>query len=137
VKKVFQKILTSGLATIVLLSTFSYSVSKHYCLNRLVDTSFLTKAESCTPVNSAIDDCESFKAVKSCCDNEHILVEGLDNFHFEKYVQLEFDVDYSYSPQIFDFKKIILVAKRKTLYFSYKPPPFYKSIYQLNESYLI
>jgi hypothetical protein len=137
VKKVFQKILSFGLATIVLLSTFSFSVSKHYCLNRLVDTSFITEAESCIPDIKASESCKSFKAVKSCCDNEHILVEGLDNFHFEKYVQLEFDVEYSYTPQRFDFKEIILVAKSKTLYFSYKPPPFYKSIYQLNESYLI
>lgn len=134
--KFFKQISSFILATLVLVSTLSFSVSKHYCLNRLVETSFITNVDGCLSENSADESCDSFSS-KSCCDDVHIVVEGLENFHFEKYSPTDFNIEYFFDAQVFIPEILIFTCKSEALHFSYKPPPLYKPIYQLNETYLI
>lgn len=134
--KILKQISSFILAIVVLVSTLSFSVSKHYCLNRLVETSFITNLDGCISENKSDVSCDYF-STKSCCDDVHIVVEGLENFHFEKYSKIDFDIEYFFDAQVYIPEILIFSSKSEILYFSYKPPPLYKPIYQINETYLI
>ena len=66
-KKTFSVLLS----LFVLFSSFSYSVSAHYCGQTLIDIALFGDADSC-PMSSEMD-CDS---QKPCCKDQSILIEG-------------------------------------------------------------
>lgn len=76
-KQIVHQISSTVLALIILFSTFSFTVDKHYCGDYLVSTSVFSKAEGCgmeMQKNVSDDDCETIK--KDCCKNETTYVKG-------------------------------------------------------------
>ncbi|WP_035695588.1 HYC_CC_PP family protein [Christiangramia portivictoriae] len=69
--KAFQHIVSLSMAFMVLLSTMSFTVDKHFCGSHLVDKAVFSKAKTCGMQMSA--DAESH-----CCTNEKVSVEGQD-----------------------------------------------------------
>lgn len=76
-KILVTKILSPILAIVVLFSTMSFTVDKHYCGKMLVDIAINKKAKTCgmEMVSSSND---SLVGKKSCCQNEHIVILGQD-----------------------------------------------------------
>lgn len=74
--KIFiQKIATTLLSLIVLMSTMSFTIDKHYCGEFLVDVSYMGEADGCgMNMDSNSEDKEVFK--KKCCKNESEFVEA-------------------------------------------------------------
>lgn len=76
-KQIAHKIFSSVLALIILFSTFSFTVDKHYCGEYLVNTSVFSKAEGCgmdMQKTVSEDGCETIK--KNCCKNVLTFIEG-------------------------------------------------------------
>lgn len=73
-KKAVQKSLSSLLALLVLVSTFSFTVDKHFCGSMLVDLAVFSEAETC----GMEMDSEMGLAEDSCCTNQKTAVEGQD-----------------------------------------------------------
>src|SRR5690606_10004796 len=81
--QILRKIVSLFMAILMLASTVSWTIEKHYCLGSLIDIAFFHKAESCgmrpvtdqNPVLAAIDG-------GSCCSDEVISVQGLDGLTF-------------------------------------------------------
>ncbi len=76
VKKVLQNSFSLILALLVLFSTFSFTVEKHYCGSYLVDSAVFSKADSCgmdmtSGTGNSINE-------DHCCSNEKISVDGQD-----------------------------------------------------------
>lgn len=77
------------MATLVLFSTFSFTVDKHYCGNYLVDSAVFSKAKTCgMEPNSQEGITEDH-----CCKNEKVAVDGqdelkmsFDQFHLNQQV---------------------------------------------------
>ncbi|WP_108173081.1 HYC_CC_PP family protein [Christiangramia gaetbulicola] len=70
-KKAFQHILSLTMAFLVMLSTMSFTVDKHFCGSHLVDKAVFSKAKTCgMQMNAA--------AESHCCTNEKVSVEGQD-----------------------------------------------------------
>ena len=63
-----------AMAVMLLVSTTSWKVEKHYCMGHLVDMAFFVSAEDCGMAMSMSEDTRS-----SCCDDEVIVVDGQDN----------------------------------------------------------
>jgi hypothetical protein len=78
-----------------------------------------------------------FNSNHPCCDDVNHVVEGLEDFHFEKQQITDFNIDFYFDANSIHSEFIPLERKTESLYFSYKPPPLYKTIYQYNETYLI
>ena len=84
-KVLFFKIASFLLAVLVCLSTFSFTLEKHYCGDSLVDVSFTGTDADCGMEND-----DSVK--KNCCKDEVQQVEGqhellqasIDDFSFQK-----------------------------------------------------
>ncbi len=136
-KTVIYKISAIILSLIVLLSTLSISVEKHYCKGNLVDSSFFGQAEDCMS-KKAPDNCEKENSCqKDCCDNE---VEHLKNQqdllkHSVKKLQLN---PYAFTPILFNtgINALELTEKQHTS-IHYKPPEIALKIHVLHEVYLI
>ncbi|OIQ36413.1 MAG: hypothetical protein BM563_10950 [Bacteroidetes bacterium MedPE-SWsnd-G1] len=75
-KKALQKITSAILALVVLFSTMSFTVSKHYCGDILVDTAIFEKLEGCG-MQMAMEETENHsEEEKSCCTDIDDFVDG-------------------------------------------------------------
>lgn len=75
-KNFFRNTGASLLALIVLLSTVSFTVDKHFCGKMLVDTAVFSEAHTCgmEMENNGMSGMDE----DSCCSDQKLLVEGQD-----------------------------------------------------------
>ncbi|WP_299162698.1 hypothetical protein [uncultured Tenacibaculum sp.] len=135
-KQIISKIFSTILAFLVLFSTFSFTVDKHYCGDFLVDVSYLGEADSCNGLTK--DDCDSNLKKKKCCKNEVDQIEGQDEIQ-------------KVSSEKIDFKKVKLfvafnisykllfqnVEKQFNPHQYYSPPDLISDIQVLHEVFII
>jgi len=75
-KQLITKTSIITLALLVLFSTFSFTVEKHYCGDFLVDVSYIGEANSCNEGKK--DNCETVIKKKGCCKDEVHQINGQD-----------------------------------------------------------
>ena len=82
-KQVLHRSFSFLLALLVLFSTVSFTVEKHYCGDVLVDVSVFSEAEKCTM--------ESMDIIqkKTCCKDEVDVVIGQDELKFSSFKDLD------------------------------------------------
>ena len=85
-KPFFSKIASVSLAFLVLFSTFSFTVEKHYCGDFLVDVSYLGETEGCGMEMDSIDAVKK----KNCCKDEVENIEGQDELQQSSNIKLDF-----------------------------------------------
>ena len=137
--RMFRPLLAVFMAMVVLVSTTSLTISKHYCGDRLIETSIVTDNAGCTLKTSTSkkNSCRSQKS--QCCSDESYVIEGIDLLQFEKYVTT-FESDFHFDVNRLCYLDIDSQELSKSNYlsfFRYKQPPLIKEIYRLDESYLI
>ncbi|NJX15949.1 hypothetical protein HC176_10660 [Tamlana crocina] len=73
------------MALLVLFSTVSFTVEKHYCGDVLVDAAIFTDVEKCAM--------EAFEMLqkKTCCKDEIDVVKGQDELKFSSFEDLDLD----------------------------------------------
>ncbi|UGU17377.1 hypothetical protein LS482_05760 [Sinomicrobium kalidii] len=140
-KKALFKIASFLLAFLVLFSTVSFTVEKHFCGDFLIDTALFVKADSCgmesqdTVAERSQSTCTITKS--SCCSEETILIEGQDTL--QKTVDKEWHQQvlllqafvYTYF-NLFDGLEENVVPFR-----DYSPPLVVRDIQVLNDTFLI
>ena len=134
-KKFLAKITITLLSLIVILSSMSFVVDKHYCGDHLVDVSYFGKAENCGMGEMNVH--SQKKKKKQCCSNE---TEFLESSTFDKEKLLVF------TPQEFQFfvfhaySYINLyqeVQLEKEFYNDVDPPDMVRDLQVLHETFLI
>lgn len=126
-----HKSFSVALALLVLFSTVSFTIEKHFCGDILVDMSFFTEADKCAMES------EEIALKKSCCKDEIDVVEGqnelilsYDDMDFE---QLQFITSYVYS-----YINLFEGAPKKIIpHKGYSPPNLVKDICVLDQVFLI
>ena len=134
-KQVITKILTIALAFLVLFSTFSFTVSKHYCGDFLVDVSYVGELGTCNEGKN--DNCRA-AVKKKCCKDEFYQIEGqgdLRKVSSEKisFHQVKLFVAFYNSYKVL-FKNI---ESRPDFHQYYSPPDLVFDIQVLHEVYVI
>ncbi|MDT0691898.1 hypothetical protein RM549_19060, partial [Salegentibacter sp. F188] len=76
-KSILYKISTSLLASLVLLSTVSFTIDKHFCCDELMDLAIFSSAEDCGMVSHDYGDEDTIVA-KVCCENHQTFIQGQD-----------------------------------------------------------
>ena len=123
------------MASVVLLSTMSFTIDMHYCGNTLVDTAIFHKAKTCgmemqKPSNK---DCSLTK--KNCCSDKQIAIDGQDQ------LKLSFDsLTIEQQQFITSFIYINLFEgfdKETTSFQEYEPPLVVRQLYKFDETYII
>jgi len=137
--KVLHSIFALCLAGIVLISTTTITVNKHYCGKLLVKTTVIKHNEGCGMEAAASKHAADGLAKQHCCNDEQLVVEGIDHLQFEKYVA---DSDHEPLQSLtlvneLGFDEKLDFNYKLPPYYHYKPPPLIKPIYRLHEVYLI
>ena len=130
----FNKTIAVILALLVQVSTFSFTVDKHFCGSILVDSAVFSSAKTCgMNMNSAIDASEE----DSCCTNEKTEVDGQDelkiSFSTLDLEQQLFLTSFTYSYiNIFEGKPLLEIP-----FIHYSPPLLVSDIQILDQVFLI
>jgi len=133
-KRFLYKIASALMALIVLVSTFSFTVEKHYCGDFLVDVSYVGNASSC---GDQIDASPKVEA-KSCCKNEIEHIKGQDELQKDSIEELTFEqqkmlVTFAISFQV-AFENTHF---KKEVFKDFPPPNLYQNYQVLHQSFLI
>ena len=120
------------MALLVLFSTVSFTVDKHFCGEILVDQAVFSEAKTCGMHGHMPASTED-----KCCDEEKVVVEG------QKELKISFD-DLDLDQQVFlasfTYSYANLFegdAQAQTPFFHYKPPLLVYDIHLLDETFLI
>ena len=135
---ILRKISSGVLALVLILSTISYSVEKHFCEGFLVDTSFFGEGEPCGELESDACGSETLPQEKDCCEDEIHHIEGIDNLvkvekdndevkHVAHTSYLLPALDYSY------FEEVVAFIAHE----HYSPPELVHNIHVLFEVYIL
>ncbi len=126
------------MAFVVLLSTMSFTIDRHYCGDILVDTAIFKQAKTCGMENQQsipTSDCSITKT--DCCRDEQITFEGqnelkisFDTITFEQQLFISSFV-YSFIDLFNELNKNVIANR------DYIPPLIVRNIYQLDEVYII
>ena len=125
------------MAIVVLFSTLSFTIDKHYCGGTLVETAIFHKAEGCGMEmdNPSAEGCAITK--KNCCNDEQLVVDGQDE------LQLQVDT-ISFEQQVFITSLVYTyingfegVNNKVSSYEKYEPPLVIRQLYKIDETYLI
>lgn len=78
-KEVLHKIVSIAMALLLLISTTSWKVEKHYCMGRLMDIALFSDVDSCRMDMGSMDIESDDASENSCCDDEVIVLDGQDH----------------------------------------------------------
>ncbi|APZ45212.1 hypothetical protein BW723_02380 [Polaribacter reichenbachii] len=126
-KKIIIKITSIVLALLVLFSTLSFTVAKHYCGDFLVDVSFTGEAEACGMEMSNVSEAK----MKSCCKDEVHKVEGQDELQFQKIDNFSFEKQQFLAAYFLSFKKLLVKNASKNIFYKDFSPPDIPTDYQV------
>ncbi|MGZ0017730.1 HYC_CC_PP family protein [Yeosuana sp. AK3] len=133
-----QKIMAFLMALVVLFSTMSFTIDRHYCGNTLVDTAVFNKAKGCgmeMQVSTINSECSTVK--KSCCTEEQITVQGQDELQLTFY-NLTFEKQLIVASFTYAYLNLFEGLPQQVIpYKNYTPPLIVKDIPVLNDTFLI
>ena len=138
VKQISHKIASFSLALLVLFSTVSFTVEKHFCGEMLMDMAIMHKAESCAmELALAERGCDTEAEKPGCCNDEHIVIEGQDNLKASwESISLE-DQQFLVAFTTSYFQAFTITEAQTSPFDDYAPPLIIRDIQLLNESFLI
>lgn len=135
-KTVFHHTVSVLLAMMVLLSTVSWTVDKHFCMGRVMDISLFVDAEECG-MEVAMAAMEDKVMENHCCDDESFTFTGQDDLKLSLYdLEIEhqdFLVAFTYSY----LNLFVPVDKLPVPNEKYPPPLLVKDITVLDQVFLI
>ena len=131
-----HKIFSVALSFLVLFSTLSLTVEKHFCGDVLIDIAIFSESEKCAMEAFEL---EQEKITKiSCCKDEIDILDGIDEITTTPFkdldeIQKQVLVAYTYSyVNLFEG-----VSKKVIPHQLYDPPKLVKDIHVLHETFLI
>ncbi len=136
-KEPLRNIVSIFLAVIVLLSTMSFTINKHFCGDHLVSTTVFLKAKSCGMDNPQTSDKECETIVKNCCSEEIQLIEGQDDLKLD-IIDLDQQQFIFLSSFVISYIDLFEGLEEHIVPFEhYNPPLVVRDIQLLDETFLI
>ena len=130
-KSIFNKITSISMALLVLLSTMSFTVKKHYCGDYLVDVSLIGNADSC---DMKMDVTE----VNNCCKDEIYHIEGQDKLQKNSTDDLSLNQQKLILSFAISYQTIFVdIDTEKEFYSDFSPPDIPQDYQVLYQSFLI
>lgn len=125
------------LALLVFVSTLSFTVDQHFCGNKLVASAILKKAKTCGMEMEASAPLEGCSILKdNCCSNKQLLLKGQDELKNTLLISLSEKSFATLDFTIFKLSVNVFTEENPSNRF-YQTPLIVRSIYQLDEVYLI
>ena len=137
-KEVLHKIFSITMARLLLLSTISWKVEKHYCMGRLMDVALFVDVANCGMDMASMDD-GALDGIekKSCCDDEVFVVDGQDDLKLS-FNNLDTKQQFFLIAHTYLYLRIFKIQKEQPVpNEKYPPPLLVKDIHSLDQVYLI
>ena len=141
-KKGFYKSISTVLALLVLVSTFSFTVDRHYCGSFLVDQAVFSKAYTCSMESTCSIDMHSHSGTDlmdqdDCCSNQNISVDGQDELKIS-FEALDLNQQLFLTAFTYSYSNLFEGLPQQVIpYKNYTPPLIVKDIPVLNDTFLI
>lgn len=121
-----------AMAFLVLFSTVSFTIEKHFCGDVLVDVSMFVEAEKCQM--------ESLELLqkKTCCKDEIDVVQGQDELNISSFDDLDFDSQQFITAFVFTYINGFESLPKETIpHKDYSPPNLIADIQVLDQVFII
>ena len=132
----FIKTFSSLLALLVLFSTVSFTIEKHFCGDVLVDVAVFSELQKC--------DVESYELVlekitnKPCCKDEIDVLKGQDELKFSAFEEIDFHQQIFLAILTFSYFNLCESLQKETVpHNDYSPPNLVSDIQVLDQVFLI
>ena len=136
IKQVLHNVFSIALAILVLLSTVSFTIEKHYCGDVLVDVSVFTEVEKCGMEPSEIESSKLIK--KSCCKDEIEFMHGQDELKFTSFDDLDIDQQLIFASFIYSYINLYDGLPKQIIpHRNYSPPNLVADIQVLDQVFVI
>ncbi len=109
------------MALLVLFSTFSFAVEKHYCGNHLVDSAIFSKAKKCGMETATTDN--TVVKIKSCCKDEVEIIKGQDQLKLNTFNNLDFNQQFVFTAFVYSYFEFYKSLPKQIIPFKYYAPP--------------
>jgi len=130
-----HKITSVVLSFLVLFSTLSFSIEKHFCGDNLVDTAVFTKAKSCCASKIKAN---TATTKDSCCKNEIDYLSGQDELQLTAHTYIPLVVNVILPVvDVHSMHVFAVQTSEKLTKPPYKPPQLVKDIHIHYETFLI
>ena len=103
-KKTFQKISALLLAMLVLVATSSFTISAHFCGERLVSYSLTDVVKNCSGSISLKSNFEALVSKKSCCSDKHIVKQNQEELS-QKDIATSTYKKINFANHVYDYKE--------------------------------
>lgn len=113
------------MALLVMLSTMSFTVDKHFCGSQLVDKAIFSKAKTCGMQMSA-------ETEDHCCTNEKVSVEGQDELKVS-FDSVDFHQQLFITTFTFAYFQLFEALPKQSIPFKDYSPPLIVSDIQLKD----
>ncbi len=138
IKQVLHKVFSLGLALIVLCSTLSFTVEKHYCGPFLVDIAVFKHAKKCDMDTSVTDVGKDMEGqTMSCCHDDVELLKTQDELNTNAYDTLSFDVFFVIAYGTTFLTTPSALTAHHSSFYEHPPPLVIKQRFKRYETYLI
>jgi hypothetical protein len=136
IKLIINKVFSITLALLVLVSTMSFTIDKHFCGNTLIDIAVFTKAKGCGMELAQSQNLTIKKS--SCCKDEIDVITGqdqlkintIDDVKFQKLIVIS-SIIYSYIDLFETLPNQIVPHK------NYSPPDLIVDIQVVDQVFII
>ncbi len=136
-KSAISKITSFVIALLVLFSTLSFTVEKHFCRDVLVDISYIGNASSCG-MELKKDSCNtSVIKKKNCCKDVTENIKGQDNLKVTSIEKLAFEQHFAVFFAITYTNLFVNLTNKIVLHKNYSPPNLVSDIQVLHEVFII
>lgn len=126
------KYFSALLSLLVLFSTVSFTIEKHFCGDVLIDVSIFTEVDKCAM--------EAFEILqkKTCCKDEIDVIQGQDKLRFSDFENLDFERQQFMASFVFSYLNLFDGLRQLTMpYKDYSPPNLVTDIQVLDQVFLI
>lgn len=131
-----HKFFSVVMALLVLLSTISFTMEKHFCGDTLIDVAIFSKVNSCGMDMEAISITTPEK--KSCCKDELEIVKGQDKLKKTSFEDLHADQQLFLTALVYSFTNLFEgLPKQVTPHKDYSPPNLVVDIHVLDQVFIV
>lgn len=127
-----HKIVSFSMALLVLFSTVSFTVEKHYCGDVLVDVSVFTEVDKCA------SEAEEIIAKMDCCKDTIDVIQGQDELSVKTFKDLDFEQQVFLASFTYSYINLFEGLPKEDVPFKdYSPPNLVADIQVLNQVFII
>lgn len=128
-----HKVTSMFLAVLVVFSTLSFTVEKHFCGNTLVDVAIFTEVKGC-----GMEAASMAKMKKPCCKEEVEIIKGLEDLKSNTFDDLSIEQQQFFAAYIYVYRaRFESLAKRIIPHKDYSPPNLITDIQVLGQVFII